>query len=518
MTRKNQMINGKKEGYWEIIIKSKFSGQILRIEKGSFTNGNKEGLWQYEYSNICLDENAPSIKIGDKSKFIETGLFVKGKKEGLWLERDVEIENLFDRTIRELYICPTKISLHPDYENQDFSKYIEESTNRLYSDFTYIDVDNILSKNAYLYDDYYNYRKGIYKNGKREGKWIIARVNSRIHDFDCEWQGLYKNNLKIGEWSTNRSKNKYSSTWGKFRNNKNYSKGFFKNGMKEGTWFYDESYINYKKGKKNSSAKLVSDDGLNRKSIELNYNQNILDGLCEETLYKLTQKQNWNKKNKNWEEILESTKVIKKNKGEYLKGRKSGIWTMEYLDSHTKEAIEYKDDERDGNYSQITYDDYGKNLIEEKGIYKKGIQEGEWVSSYIKTEKYSGGFHSRSFFKKGKLEGKSLFYNPYEDILYTQNYKNNKLDGFYKEVKQSKKILLKEGNYKNNQKIGCWNIYHENGQVKQKILYKNDIKIGIEENFNKKGRKTLTIEYNELGHIIKKNKHIKFWKFNINYE
>ena len=191
---------------------------------------------------------------------------------------------------------------------------------------------------------------------------------------------------------------------------------------------------------------------------------------------------------------------------------------MEYLDSHTKEAIEYKDDERDGNYSQITYDDYGKNLIEEKGIYKKGIQEGEWVSSYIKTEKYSGGFHSRSFFKKGKLEGKSLFYNPYEDILYTQNYKNNKLDGFYKEVKQSKKILLKEGNYKNNQKIGCWNIYHENGQVKQKILYKNDIKIGIEENFNKKGRKTLTIEYNELGHIIKKNKHIKFWKFNINYE
>ena len=93
MTRKNQMINGKKEGYWEIIIKSKFSGQILRIEKGSFTNGNKEGLWQYEYSNICLDENAPSIKIGDKSKFIETGLFVKGKKEGLWLERDIEIEN-----------------------------------------------------------------------------------------------------------------------------------------------------------------------------------------------------------------------------------------------------------------------------------------------------------------------------------------------------------------------------------------------------------------------------------------
>jgi len=69
------------------------------------------------------------------------------------------------------------------------------------------------------------FRKGNYKNGKREGAWIRYHTNGQLKK-----KGRYKNGKEEGEWV------EY------YDDGQLFIKGRYKNGKKEGEWvFYSEN-------------------------------------------------------------------------------------------------------------------------------------------------------------------------------------------------------------------------------------------------------------------------------------
>ncbi|MGS0526110.1 toxin-antitoxin system YwqK family antitoxin [Zobellia nedashkovskayae] len=74
----------------------------------------------------------------------------------------------------------------------------------------------------------------------------------------------------------------------------------------------------------------------------------------------------------------------------------------------------------------------------------------------------------------GHLQGVDITYNYSNGNKYVeQEYKNDILDGIYKEYYPSGKLAL-EGQLIKGQREGTWKYYHESGKLKQERVYEND--------------------------------------------
>ena len=177
------------------------------------------------------------------------------------------------------------------------------------------------------------------------------------------------------------------------------------------------------------------------------YEGNFVDDYPVDTFYYYDKKGRVSLKNiftnegKDNYSILYHSNGKMKAEGNYIDKKKEGKWL--YYNEKGKRITElfYKQNLKDGQ--EKVWDDDGKEVIEIT-TYKQGKKEGEFFKSL-----YSSGY-------------------------YTCTYKNDKLNGTYKEHFPDKKIRV-QGEYVDDNKQGEWLIYTSYGQVVQKLTYKDNV-------------------------------------------
>jgi antitoxin component YwqK of YwqJK toxin-antitoxin module len=118
--------------------------------------------------------------------------------------------------------------------------------------------------------------------------------------------------------------------------------------------------------------------------------------------------------------------------------------------------------DRKKNYGWIKDGDcFGWNSLTGEVVWEEhyinGIPDGDWY------EKVSDETTYEQHYRYGKKEG--LFTT--EDVV--KNYKNDKLDGYYKSHKEY--MTGEEGYYKNGRKDGVWKTSNSYGDVIETLLY-----------------------------------------------
>lgn len=202
----------------------------------------------------------------------------------------------------------------------------------------------------------------------------------------------------------------------------------------------------------------------------------------------------------------------------------------EYSDGKLVKEFHYKNGELDGEYKE-----YFKNgNLKVEGFYEKGKAKGIFKSYFVTGELYQEKIFNdenvlgeiKEYFKTGELysdgklfdEKKSAFHKIYSifgDIVKSEEYidgkkidtyYNSNLDycaegwifkvdedhDFYKKSKEKIKVKIKEI------ENGEYDIYYDNGQLKQRVIYKDGVEIGESIIYDRTGEIQNKINYTEI--------------------
>lgn len=328
-------------------------------EKLNYSKGIKDG----SYVGFAYDNN-------DSLTMEYTGFYKKGLKNGLW----------------SLFVYKNKKK-----ELASFTNYINDIKN---GEFKEIQGDSLIF--------------GSYKNDKLDGNYIVYIDFSRAFfgtaiildstKLKIQTKGKYFQNKKYGKWTYY-----YSGT--KIR------EGNYRNDLKEGVWkYYYTKYFDLMGNIEKYSGKLYltktyKSNKLNGKSerfselkemkvlcdTNLNRNSNPLDTCTKDVWIKMYQSVYY----KN--DILYGPYIYKDSlgkirfKGNYINGKKDGIW----IDSYLMES--------NNNTKAIVY---------QEGNYINDIRDGKWI------EYFSEGSKQKDFnYTAGKLNGDYFIYNRDNDSI-----------------------------------------------------------------------------------------------------
>jgi antitoxin component YwqK of YwqJK toxin-antitoxin module len=276
--------------------------------------------------------------------------------------------------------------------------------------------------------------------------------------------------------------------------------GFYKNGLKSGTWthrFYtgqlhkivtydrgvlNGTYINYYDNEQvRVSGKYLN--GLKDSTWTWFTNTGVVDMTGD--FIEDTQHGDW---------VFNYPNGQCNYKGRFNMGKRTGTWVYYYPDGSRHRQGIYKDDVEDGRWQ--TWYESGKLLMD--GVYAMGKEEGQWLN-YWENGKIKNSGH----FKKGVLHGKWESYFPNGTMNISGGYKNGLKSGpwidyysngkarelvTYKAIKVKSKLnkttyqesvrhgkyeaysskdfkLTEEGTFKNGKKDGLWIAYHPGGRL-----------------------------------------------------
>ena len=111
----------------------------------------------------------------------------------------------------------------------------------------------------------------------------------------------------------------------------------------------------------------------------------------------------------------------------------------------------------------------GKTISSE-GIFKDGLQEGEWKFYHVNNY-----LESKNQYLKGELNGLSINYYNTGAVESEKNYKNGYADGLFKAYYRNNQ-LQKMGYFVDDLKQGYWIGYFPNGKLEYEYYYENDLK------------------------------------------
>lgn len=277
--------------------------------------------------------------------------------------------------------------------------------------------------------------RGHFKNGYKNGFWKTTYAGKQVktENYDCgrligyyrvyntEGELLYK--MDFGSKGNGLYKDYYYKT-GILK-----AKGHYKNGKKQGKWYYYDEAGNLKK-------KMMYEDG-DPLSVQK------LDTKIVRTFSFLT----------------ETERIKGKLKFSYKYSSLDG----EYVIRETKSAT-------DPGFVKSFY----IIGIKHKGTFNKGFKTGQWVTTYknkrVKIQNYENGL----------VVGRYRVYNTQGELLYETDF-DPQGNGLYKDYYYKTGILKVKGHYKNGKKEGKWYYYDEAGNLKKTVIYEEGCAGGIEQ-------------------------------------
>ena len=110
----------------------------------------------------------------------------------------------------------------------------------------------------------------------------------------------------------------------------------------------------------------------------------------------------------------------------------------------------------------------GGEELSEKGSFRKGKKNGEWLTFHE-----NGELHSKGKFKDGKITGLWEWYLENGQISFKGNFKDGKEEGVWEYYHENGQISMK-GNFKDGKEEGVWEYYRYNGRLYSCLLYTSD--------------------------------------------
>ncbi len=182
-----------------------------------------------------------------------------------------------------------------------------------------------------------------------------------------------------------------------------------------------------------------------------------------------------------WQWYNESGNMIKK--GHYKNGLEHGVWINYYENGQQQDSGLYQSGRMNG-FWKFWYED--GQLLQE-GTYKRNAQDGNWKifhengnlsnEGLMKEGVMSGLWNN--YYDNGKLES-VLIHKSAEKLIVQDTWDLNGKqlvkdgNGAFKSYSKSGQLLV-TGEIKDGSRIGEWVTYFEDGKIKEKGLYENDL-------------------------------------------
>ena len=503
-----------------------------------FKNGLKHGEWNFYNDDVEL---------------VHVEIYEDDLKNGLWYTKDLATRDIH-------------------YEEYRDDKFIVRYTEHYYP--------NYQLKEKYAYKDSLPHGKwiGYYKDGetkhvkrfedgKKQGKWQFFTENDDVHSLE-----LYENDKRNSEWfKKGEGKDIYYQFWDMDSLVSEYADLHYPNGQLI-------EKISYKEGLKNGKFTGYYQNGA--KKYLKRYEDDEPEGKWQyytmagktnaEEIYE------GGKRNEEWFRIEENGDTYYQywdldsliseyadlhypngqliEKISYKKGLKDGKFTGYYENGEVKYKKRYSEDLPDGKWDYYTAS--GKK--NEEQIYVDGKRNEEWyrleengdtyyqywdkdslVSEYADLHYSNGQLIEKISYKKGLKDGKFTGYYPSGKVEYVKRYEEDKPMGKWKFVREdgtTKKIEVYETGKKNEEWITYekngdvyyqfWDmdslvseyadLHYPNGQLIEKISYKNGQKNGKFTGYYESGQKKHIrtykddklegkfADYTESGQILRK--------------
>ena len=508
----------------------------------TFKNGLKHGEWNFYNDDVEL---------------VHVEIYEDDLKNGLWYTKDL--------VTRDIH-----------YEEYRDDKFIVRYTEHYYP--------NYQLKEKYAYKDSLPHGKwiGYYKDGetkhvkrfedgKKQGKWQFFTENGDVHTLE-----LYENDKRNSEWfKKGEGKDIYYQFWDMDSLISEYADLHYPNGQLI-------EKISYKEGLKNGKFTGYYQNGA--KKYLKRYENDEPEGKWQyytmagktnaEEIYE------GGKRNEEWFRIEENGDTYYQywdldsliseyadlhypngqliEKISYKKGLKDGKFTGYYENGEVKYKKRYSEDLPDGKWDYYTAS--GKK--NEEQIYVEGKRNEEWyrieengdtyyqywdkdslVSEYADLHYSNGQLIEKISYKKGLKDGKFTGYYPSGKVEYVKRYEEDKPMGKWKFVREdgtTKKIEVYETGKKNEEWITYekngdvyyqfWDmdslvseyadLHYPNGQLIEKISYKNGQKNGKFTGYYESGQKKHIrtykddklegkfADYTESGQILRKQNYV----------
>ena len=300
--------------------------------------------------------------------------------------------------------------------------------------------------------------------------------------------------------------------------NKKFSH-YYEKGLKEGEWiewFVDESpreIYNYKKDLLEGPY-AIYDSASAQKIIEKMYKKDLLHGVWKEWYLDNTLKLEYSYKNDNLHGVsIDYDSTGKKDSEKmYKEGLKDGEWNF-YNDDVVLVRVEvYNDDLKDGLWytkdlktRDVHYEEYREDKfivrytehyypnfqLMEKYAYKDSLPHGKWIGYYKDGETK----HVKRF-EDGKKQGKWQYYTELGDVHTLELFENDKRNGEWYKRLEGKDIQYQFWDM--DSLISEYaDLHYPNGQLKEKISYKEGLKDGKFTGYYQNGSKKYVKRYED---------------------
>jgi antitoxin component YwqK of YwqJK toxin-antitoxin module len=203
-----------------------------------------------------------------------------------------------------------------------------------------------------------------------------------------------------------------------------------------------------------------------------------------------------------WIEYYDAPDKIR-NKGNYVGGKKEGMWEYRHENGKVSKAIDYRNDDWHGSYKEW----YESGNLMCEGQWVKGNVSGEWIEYYDAPDKIG----KKGNYVDGKQEGMWEYRYENGKLRKVIHYRNDDRHGSYKEWHESGNLryegqyvkgnksgewieyydapdkIRNKGNYVDGKQEDRWVLWHENGKVSNVIYYRNNDRHGNYKEWYKSG-------------------------------
>jgi len=310
------------------------------------------------------------------------------------------------------------------------------------------------------------YTEAVFKDGISNGSWKTYKYNKLAEESVYDngvLNGPYKEYYPDGSIKISRNYVQGKPD-GKFiqygSNGKIESEVNYKNGLQDGTEIHYDSEGNIRSQSNYASGKA---SGKEVKNISSNTGDYV-------------QTASYNKEGKQdgeYSEIFTNGKI--KEKGQYVNGKKDGIWEYGKKDGQKIRTDVYANDEK---IKETIY--YNDNTVEVVRELKNGKKNG-WERKYNFGD---GNLKSEVFYKDGEVSSETGSGGPVKQTkqissnlgAYVQTFYeiNGKYEGEYAEQwQEGAKGMKAKGQYKDGKKTGLWVYENEYGKKVKEENYLN---------------------------------------------
>ena len=479
--------------------------EIVKKQQGHLQGKAQNLVFQGDYKKTTIDGKGVlfSSKSGTKKKYMEgewkAGKLVKGKefddrgnisyeggfKNGLYHGKGTQYEYDGDNDLDVKYVGDFKNGQRTGMGEQ-YIYYGKDNFEKTVGEFK----NGKLNGMGKIYEDGENVsEEGNYKNGKLNGfgKIYTPFEYEQKEEYKLTAEGHFKNGYLNG---IGARYDKHGSSY----------KGSFKGGIEDGkgiTYYSSgrkESEGTFKKGKKNGIFKMYHDNEDNslqfqgmykkgrRKGKGITYYTNgnkeyvgTFDGsryAKKGKKYRRDENDLYVEGSFDWNEVDGPAKFyyhpggVLSEKGTYKRGYRDGLCTLYYQNGKVKVKAMFKNGETRGK--GIKYWENGN--VKEKGTFSISGLDGKGIKYFENGKVHEKGEFSYSHFRKG-----TRYFENGQYVVGT--FLNGKYHGkctHYWANNKKRSVGVWERNLKN----GLFMIYHENGQLAFRGIFKNGMKEG----------------------------------------